>query len=107
MSEMQTILAVFADDGNTGREFTDTEARIVAGWWNAGQSSALYSFTSCGNVTVDAIREARKAHGEVSEVMFEFPEFEKRALRELIAYFALRLGSQNGPQKDWNERTAY
>jgi hypothetical protein len=50
-----------------GLPLDEDYARVVAGWWHGGQSSALYAFASSGHAEKWAMeRELRERHGDAS-----------------------------------------
>lgn len=99
MSENDKVAAFLA----TRKPLDDRTARIIAGWWHNGQSSALYSFASCGNVTTAAINEALK---NIDQCIHRGAVRELPALRKLLAYLRSHR-TQKGAQEGWDKRTAY
>jgi hypothetical protein len=49
----ETIIAEAVAQWRQGHPITDLQARVIASSWHGGQTSALYSFASCGNTRND------------------------------------------------------
>jgi hypothetical protein len=70
------------------RPITETEAREIASQWHSGQWSALYSFSSSGKVSTDAITETKDTLKDARETEKSTEEYFRdiQELKSLLAY---------------------
>jgi hypothetical protein len=88
--EEPMVRAILSEHG----KLCDLGARIVAGWWHGGQSSALYSLASCGAIRSDCEAEILSDLGVVTDADSQY-------LAELSSYVADH--GERGPQEGWSD----
>ena len=98
---------------HTGASLSDMAARIIAGWWHAGQTSPFYAFVSTGAITTGFDTELRDAlllaaadlarHAPTSTTpAARAARLHYHALDALRAYYDTR---PRGPVPHWHDRT--
>lgn len=95
------IIAAAVTEHNAGRPVTDLQARVIASAWHGGQTSALYSFASCGNTTQrNDLHPAEELLGELHHEVRICVDENRAELRALISYVE-RVGAR-GPVDTWD-----